>query len=40
MKTIIIAIVIGMLAGCAGNGNSIWKEVPSADRILKEMPHL
>lgn len=39
MKYIIVALAVVMLAGCAGKGNSVWKEVPSVDRILKETPH-
>lgn len=41
MRIIIVSIVvIGILSGCAGRGNSIIKEIPSAERILSEMPKL
>lgn len=40
MKKVSSVIAVVLLAGCAGNGNHILREVPSIQRILNETPQL
>ena len=39
-SVIAVVLLASVLAGCAGNGNHILREVPSIQRILNETPQL
>lgn len=39
-SVIAVVMLASVLAGCAGNGNHILREVPSIQRILNETPQL
>lgn len=40
ISVVAIVLLASVLAGCAGNGNHILREVPSIQRILNETPQL